>query len=87
MARRLAQTPFAPEFHIIDSIPLIACRFARAYRCQRFKGDAAFGYDPLTRQAVYGFRLRAPVPWHSVIAGFSAAAAIAPELTLGPTPG
>ena len=43
----LAQISLDSEFHIIDSIPLPACRFARAYRCQRFKGDAAFGYDSL----------------------------------------
>ena len=39
----LARTSFDSGFHIIDSLPLPACRFARAYRCRRFKGDAAFG--------------------------------------------
>ena len=85
----LAQTSFDSEFHIIDSIPLPACQFARAYRCRRFKGDAAFGYDSLARQTFYGFRLHALVAWPGVIVGFSVAPAdihdiaIAPELASG----
>ena len=85
----LAQTSFDSEFHIIDSIPLPACQFARAYRCRRFKGDAAFGYDSLARQTFYGFRLHAPVAWPGVIVGFSVApanihdTAVAPELASG----
>ena len=85
----LAQTSFDSEFHIIDSIPLPACQFARAYRCRRFKGDAAFGYDSLARQTFYGFRLHALVAWPGVIVGFSLAPAdihdiaIAPELASG----
>ena len=85
----LAQTSFDSELHIIDSLPLPACRFARAYRCQRFKGVAAFGYDSLARQTFYGFRLHALVAWPGVIVGFRVAPAnihdiaIAPELTSG----
>ena len=85
----LARTSFDPTLHIIDSIPLPACRFARAYRCRNFKGDAAYGYDSLARQTFYGFRLHALVAWPGVIAGFSVAAAnihdtaIAPELASG----
>ena len=86
----LAQISLDSEFHIIDSIPLPACRFARAYRCQRFKGEAAFGYDSLARQTFYGFRLHALVAWPGVIVGFSVApanihdTAIAPELHIRP---
>ena len=85
----LAQTSFDSELHIIDSIPLPACRFARAYRCQRFKGVAAFGYDSLARQTFYGFRLHALVAWRGVIVGFRVAPAnihdiaVAPELVSG----
>lgn len=85
----LAQTPFDSELHIIDSLPLPACRFARAYRCRRFKGDAAFGYDSLARQTLYGFRLHALGACPGVIVGFSIAAtnthetAIVPELVSG----
>ena len=85
----LAQTSFDPAFHIIDSLPLPACRFARAYRCRLFKGNAAFGYDSLARQTFYGFRLHALVAWPGVIVGFRVAAAnihdtaVVPELVSG----
>ena len=84
-----SQTSFDPKLHIIDSLPLPACQFARAYRCRRFKGEAAYGYDSLARQTFYGFRLHALVAWLGVIVGFSIAAAnvhdtaIAPELVSG----
>src|SRR3712207_5008891 len=46
----LADTPYDPAaFAICDSMPLPACLFARAYRCRRFRGEAAFGKDPLLR--------------------------------------
>ena len=87
--RILAHTSFDPTLHIIDSLPLPVCRFARAYRCKRFKGDAAFGYDSLARQTFYGFRLHALVAWPGAITGFCIAAAnthdtkVAPELVSG----
>jgi hypothetical protein len=39
----LADTPDDPTFAICDSMPLPVCLFARAYRCRRFRGEAAFG--------------------------------------------
>ena len=39
----LGLTPHDPAFAICDSMPLPACSFARAHRCKRFKGEAAFG--------------------------------------------
>jgi hypothetical protein len=46
---------------IVDSLPLPVCRFARAYRCQRFSGEADYGHDWVARQTFYGFRLHALV--------------------------
>ena len=46
-----------PAFALVDSFPLPVCQFARAYRCQRFRGEAAFGKDSLFRQTFYGFRV------------------------------
>ncbi len=37
----LGLTPHAPAFALVDSMPLPACLFARAYRCRRFPGEAA----------------------------------------------
>ncbi len=45
----LALTPHDRGFAICDSMPLAACLFARAYRCKRFKGEAAFGKDTLLK--------------------------------------
>lgn len=33
---------------IVDSPPVPVCRFARAPRCVRFRGEAAFGHDGWT---------------------------------------
>ena len=42
-------------FALCESMPLPTCLFARAYRCKRFKGEAAFGKDTLLKQTFYGF--------------------------------
>jgi hypothetical protein len=41
--RLLGSIQHNPAFALVDSFPLPVCRFARAYRCQRFQGEAAFG--------------------------------------------
>jgi hypothetical protein len=59
----VAVVPHEPTFAICDSIPLPACLFARAYRCKRFRGEAAFGKDILLKQTFYGFRVHMRVCW------------------------
>ncbi len=80
----LALTPHEPAFALVDSMPLPACLFARAYRCRRFRGEAAFGKDTLLRQTFYGFRIHARVCWPGIITRFSVAPANAHELSLIP---
>ncbi len=63
----LALTPHDRGFAICDSMPLPACLFARAYRCKRFRGEAAFGKDTLLRQTFYGFRVHMRVCWPGLI--------------------
>lgn len=46
----LQRIPHDPTFAISDSFPLPVCQFARASRCRRFRGEAAFGKDTLVRQ-------------------------------------
>src|SRR3712207_2696517 len=58
--------------------------FARAYRCSRFKGEAAFGKDILLKQTFYGFRMHVRVCWPGVISRFSVAPANAHELSVRP---
>src|SRR5215203_746255 len=71
----LTLAPHDPTFALVDSMPLPACLFARAYRCQRFKGEADFGKDTLLRQTFYGFRMHVRVCWPGVITRFSVAPA------------
>ena len=55
-------TPDNPSFALCDSLPLAACLFARAHRCRRFRGKAAFGKDTLLKQTFfYGFRVHVRV--------------------------
>ena len=78
----LAETPHDPAFAICDSMPLPACSFARAYRCSRFKGEAAFGKDTLLKQTFYGFRVHFRLCWPGVITRISVAPANAHELSV-----
>ncbi len=80
----LTLAPHDPTFAICDSLPLPACLFARAYRCHRFKGEAAFGKDILLKQTFYGFRVHVRVCWPGVITRFSVAPANAHELSVLP---
>ena len=80
----LAQTPYDPTFALCDSMPLPACLFARAYRCKRFRGEAAFGKDTLLKQTFYGFRVHMRVCWPGVITHFSVAPANTHELSVLP---
>jgi hypothetical protein len=73
-----------PAIAIVDSFPLPVCQFARAYRCRRFRGEAAYGKDTLMRQTFYGFRVHMRLEWPGVITRFSVAPANAQELTVVP---
>src|SRR5215218_9206740 len=80
----LALAPHEPAFALADSLPLRACLFARAYRCRKFKGEAAFGKDILLKQTFYGFRVHVRVCWPGVISRISVAPANAHELSVVP---
>jgi hypothetical protein len=80
----VALVPHDPSFSICDSLPLPACLFARAYRCKRFRGEAAFGKDTLLKQTFYGFRVHVRICWPGVITRFSVAPASAHELSIVP---
>src|SRR5215203_4971726 len=80
----LAESPHEPTFALCDSMPLPVCHFARAYRCSRFKGEAAFGKDTLLKQTFYGFRVHVRVCWPGLISRISVAAANAHELSVVP---
>jgi hypothetical protein len=63
----LARVPHDPHFAIAGSFPLPVCQFARAYRCRRVRGEAAFGKDTLVRQTCYGQHVHVRLEWPGVI--------------------
>jgi hypothetical protein len=58
---------FDPAVSLIDSFPVPACRFARAYRCRRLAEESAFGYDEMAKQTFYGLRGHLRVCWPGVV--------------------
>jgi hypothetical protein len=67
---------------IVDSLPVPVCQFARAYRCQLFPGEAAFGKDMLTRQTFYGFRIHVRLSWPGIITRLALVPANVHELSV-----
>jgi hypothetical protein len=91
LQRRLAAALAGPgDLWLVDSCPLPVCRFGRAGYCRRFRGRAAYGFDPLARKAFYGFRFHLRVALSGVVLGYELAPADAHELELArelaPTP-
>lgn len=82
--RLLTELPHDATFAIVDSFPLPVCQFARAYRCRRFRGEAAFGKDTLVRQTFYGLRVHVRLEWPGVITRFCVAPANVHELSALP---
>ena len=75
---------YDPALTIVDSFPLPVCRFAKAHRCQRFRGEAAFGRDNVARQTFYGFRMHLRLNWPGLITGFGLAPANVHDLAMVP---
>lgn len=82
--RLVEQISYDPALGIVDSFPVPVCQFARAYRCRRFKGEAAYGKDVLVRQTFYGFRVHVRLGWPGVITAWVLAPANVHELAALP---
>ncbi len=80
----LKHIPHDPRINLIDSFPVPVCRFARAPRCQLFRGDAAFGHDEVARGTYYGFRCHVRVCWPGIVAAVSLAPANEADLAVLP---
>jgi len=78
----LRAIPYDPYLSIVDSFPVPVCRLARAYRCRRFAGEAAYGYDEMNKQVFYGFRAHLRICWPGVIVAADLAPANVHELTM-----
>ena len=87
--RRLAEevAPADDRLHIVDSMPVPVCRFARATFCRRFRGEARYGKDHADRQTFYGFRLHARLTWPGLISEVVLAPANASEQSVLAAPG
>jgi hypothetical protein len=82
--RLLEQVSYDPILGIVDSFPIPVCQFARAYRCRRFRGEAAYGKDILVRQTFYGFRMHVCLCWPGVVTRFALTPANIHETTVVP---
>lgn len=78
------RVPHEPDFALVDSFPLPVCQFARAHRCRRLRGEAAYRKDTPVRQTFYGFRAHVRLCWPSVIARAVLAPANVSELAAVP---
>ena len=56
-----------PSRSIVESVPILVCRFARAPWCVRFRGITGYGKDHADRQTFYGFRVHAQVSWPGLL--------------------
>jgi hypothetical protein len=82
--RLLDQLPGDPKIGIVDSQGLPICLYARANRCQQFSGEAAFGFDHISKQYFYGFRLHLRIRLNGIIERFELAGANVSELAIVP---
>lgn len=80
--RLVERTGCDPSWAMVDSFPVTVCRFARAPRCRRFRGEAGYGHDHASKQVFYGFRLHARVCWPGVVTRLSVCAASASDISL-----
>lgn len=80
----VGRIPHDPTLALVDSFPVPVCQFARAYRCRRYRGEAAYGKDILTRQTFYGFRVHVRLCWPGVITRLVLAPANVHELAAVP---
>src|SRR5262249_61198456 len=92
LQRRLAeQLAGAGADWLVDSMPVPVGRFGRGGYCKGFRGQADFGYDPVQKQAYYGFRLHLRTSRHGTILAYQLAPASAADTAvlfrLGPPPG
>jgi hypothetical protein len=81
------QIPHVEQLALVDRFALPVCQFARASlasRCRRFRGEAAYGQEHLTRQTFYGFRVQVRRAWPGVITRICLAPANVAELAAGP---
>lgn len=84
LQRHLAERLAGAADWLADSMPIPVCRFGRGGYCKGFRGEAAFGYDPVQKQAYYGFRLHLRTSRDGVIVAYELAPANASDVAVLP---
>ena len=82
--RLAAELSAGTRIWLVDSLPIEACKFARATFCARFAGVADYGYDHLVKRTFYGFRLHVRASREGVILGYELAPARASDRAMLP---
>jgi hypothetical protein len=83
LQQRLAQRLASDDpVWLVDSLPIEACKFARATFCRRFAGQAAYGYDHLVKRTFYGFRLHLRSSRDGIILAYDLAPAPVADRTM-----
>ena len=71
----LQETLLAPSrgkpVHIVDGFPIPISHFKRARNCQRFKGEASYGYCASKEERYYGFKGHILIEENGSISGFT----------------
>jgi hypothetical protein len=70
---------------LVDSLPLPVCQLARAPWCRRFECSATYGYDHVSRQTFYGFRVHLRAAANGLLAQLDLAPANVSDLAMTPT--
>jgi Transposase DDE domain len=60
---------YSDPIHIIDGFPVPICHFARAHRCQLFRGIAAYGHCATKDETYKGFHGHIIIDWSGTITG------------------
>ncbi len=82
--RLAAKLAAGTRLWLVDSLPIEACRFARATFCRRFAYVAGYRYDHLMKRTFYGFRLHLRTSREGVILDYELAPARASDRALLP---
>ncbi len=76
--------PVQPGLRHSGQLPPASLPLPKTHRCQRFRGQAAFGRNDAARQTFYGFRMHLRLNWPGLITGFGLAPANVHDLAMVP---
>ncbi len=75
----IQQEVFDDDLFIVDGFPIPVCLFARAKRCQCFKGEADYGYCAAKDETYYGFEGHIIISYQGLVVGYTLTAASVDE--------